>query len=102
MFGPPGLKDYGSAMVQNLIPSFPWIAPGWRAWGLSGKERKGSNFAIWQPWVKAVKLGTLKLRDLVGPSQHVPAQLAIRDITDRANFSHQTFAYRVAQQNFTP
>ena len=24
---------------QNLIPSFPWIAPGWRAWGaIQGKE----------------------------------------------------------------
>ena len=22
------------AALQNLIPSFPWIAPGWRAWGL--------------------------------------------------------------------
>ena len=21
------------ARWQNLIPSFPWIAPGWRAWG---------------------------------------------------------------------
>ena len=20
-------------MLQNLIPSFPWIAPGWRVWG---------------------------------------------------------------------
>ena len=27
------------ATLQNLIPSFPCIAPGWR---------KGSNFAIWQ------------------------------------------------------
>ena len=27
VFGPLGLKDYGSAMLQNLIPSFPWIAP---------------------------------------------------------------------------
>ena len=53
------------------------------------------------PPITAVKLGTLKLRDLVGPSQHVPAQLAIRDITDKANFTHQTFAYRVVQQDFT-
>ena len=31
-------------MLQNLIPSFPWIAPGLRAgWG--------TNFAIWQPWL---------------------------------------------------
>ena len=29
MFGPLGLKDYGSATLQNLILSFPWIAPGW-------------------------------------------------------------------------
>ena len=24
------------AMLQNLIPSFPWISPGWRAGGASG------------------------------------------------------------------
>ena len=34
------------ARWQNLIPSFPWIAPGWRAWGRNPrKERKGSHFA---------------------------------------------------------
>ena len=64
------------ARWQNLIPSFPWIAPGWRAWGRNPRKgRKGSNFAaqcsgaivqkpegpntygsknpaiaIWQPW----------------------------------------------------
>ena len=27
------------ARWQNLIPSFPWIAPGWRAWGRN--PRKG-------------------------------------------------------------
>ena len=32
------------ATLQNLIPSFPWIAPGWRV-GVQSKERKGSNFA---------------------------------------------------------
>ena len=27
------------ARWQSLIPSFPWIAPGWRAWGaIQGKE----------------------------------------------------------------
>ena len=26
-------------MLQNLFPSFPWIAPGWRAWG----ARKGRD-----------------------------------------------------------
>ena len=39
-FGPWGLKDCGSAMLQYLIPSVPWIAP----------NTQGSNFAIWQPW----------------------------------------------------
>ena len=41
------------ARWQNLIPSFPWIAPGWRAWGhraegvgAQSKERRGSNFAV--------------------------------------------------------
>ena len=29
------------AMLQNLIPSFPWIAPGWRAWGRN--PRKGRD-----------------------------------------------------------
>ena len=33
------------ARWQNLIPSSPWIVPGWRAWGAQSKERKGSNFA---------------------------------------------------------
>ena len=40
------------ARWQNLIPSFPLIAPGWRAWGrrvegvgAQSKEKKGSNFA---------------------------------------------------------
>ena len=28
-------------MLQNLIPSFPWIAPGWRAWGRN--PRKGRD-----------------------------------------------------------
>ena len=26
------------ARWQNLIPSFPWIAPGWRAWGRNPRE----------------------------------------------------------------
>ena len=40
--------DNRVARWQNLIPSFPWIAPGWRAWGRNAqsKERKGSNFAV--------------------------------------------------------
>ena len=29
------------ARWQNLIPSFPWIVPGWRAWGRN--PRKGRD-----------------------------------------------------------
>ena len=29
------------ATLQNFIPSFPWIAPGWRAWGRN--PRKGRH-----------------------------------------------------------
>ena len=32
VFGPSGVW-LRYAMLQNLSPSFPWIAPGWRAWG---------------------------------------------------------------------
>ena len=34
------------ARWQNWIPSFSWIAPGWRGMGAQSKERKGSNFAV--------------------------------------------------------
>ena len=39
------------AVLQNLIPSFPGIAPGWRAWGRNPR-RAIPNFAIWQPWLQ--------------------------------------------------
>ena len=32
---------YSDARWQNLTPSFPWIAPGWRAWGRN--PRKGRD-----------------------------------------------------------
>ena len=35
------------ARLQNLIPSFPWIAPRHNL--AQSKERKGSNSTIWQP-----------------------------------------------------
>ena len=28
------------ARWQNLIPSFPWIAPGWRAWGHNPRKER--------------------------------------------------------------
>ena len=37
------------AALQNLIPSFPWIAPPLPSTMAQSKERKGSSFAIWPP-----------------------------------------------------
>ena len=34
-------KAASVASWQNLIPSFPWIAPGWRVWGRN--PRKGRD-----------------------------------------------------------
>ena len=31
------------ARWQNLIPSFPWIAPGWRAWGHNPRKGRDQN-----------------------------------------------------------
>ena len=45
------------------------------------------------PSITAAKLGTLKLRGLTGPAQHVPAQSAIDEVLARANLSNTTFAY---------
>ena len=28
------------ARWQNLMPSFPWIAPGWRAWGPNPRKER--------------------------------------------------------------
>ena len=33
------------ARWQNLIPSFPWIAPVWRAWGRNPRKRRDQIFA---------------------------------------------------------
>ena len=45
------------------------------------------------PPLTATKLGTLQLRDLEGPSQHLPAQHAINTILNKANLSTTTFAW---------
>ena len=37
------------AALQNLILSFPWISPP-PSTPAQPEEKKGSNFAIWQPW----------------------------------------------------
>ena len=46
------------ATLQNLIPSFPWIAPPTPSTLTQSKERKGSNFAIWQHCEQASTEGT--------------------------------------------
>ena len=47
------------------------------------------------PPITSVRLGTLKFRDLKGPTQHLPAQHAVNKILTDANLSNTTFAYSV-------
>ena len=47
--GPHALLLRGADLIkvarwQNLIPSFPWIAPGWRAWGGAIQGKEGIKF----------------------------------------------------------
>ena len=54
VFGPSGYWTMAPryATLQNFIPSFPWIAPPPTPSTLAqSKERKGSNFTIWQPCI---------------------------------------------------
>ena len=44
------------------------------------------------PPIKAVKFGTLRFTNLQGPSQHLPAQNAIKTIMDKVNLPNTTFA----------
>ena len=45
------------------------------------------------PNITAMKLGTLKFRDLRGLSNHLPAQKAITEILSQSNLSSKTFEY---------
>ena len=49
------LLEVQVARWQNLIPSFPWIAPGWRAWGRN--PRKGRD--------QILPSGNLHLKELI-------------------------------------
>ena len=44
------------------------------------------------PAIKSARLGTLKFRDLEGPTQHLPAQHALNGILEKANLSSTSFA----------
>ena len=50
------------AALQNLIPSFPWDASPTPSTLAQSKERKGSNFAIWQPCLQNYRPGWLPRR----------------------------------------
>ena len=56
MFGPSGLKDYGSMAPLRCAAKFdPFAFLGLRPLPSTlaqSKESKGSNFAIWQPWAQ--------------------------------------------------
>ena len=57
------------ATLQNLIPSLPWIAPPRPTPSTlaQSKERKGSNFAIWQHCTGILELGTVYSDHLAVP-----------------------------------
>ena len=42
----PPAPDDMVARWQKLIPSFPWTAPGWRAWGHNWVVRGGKDFPL--------------------------------------------------------
>ncbi len=44
------------------------------------------------PNITALKLGSLKFRELTGPNEHLPARHMIDDILLRANLSNNTIA----------
>ena len=55
---PFGLLDYGSAMLRCKIGSLPFLGLRPHALHLAqSKERKGSNFAIWQPSDESAETG---------------------------------------------
>ena len=55
------------ATLQNFIPSFPWIVPGWRA----GAKSKGSTFAIWQPYSQSIILEEKAVRPNTDGAPHI-------------------------------
>ena len=52
-----GARQAGTKVArwQNLIPSFPWIAPGLEGVGAQSKERKGSKFAAQHSGAKVLQ-----------------------------------------------
>ena len=45
------------ATLQNLIPSFPWIAPGWRAWGRNPRKGRDQTLqrSVAEPYSRSPK-----------------------------------------------
>ena len=78
--------------VPNLIPSFPRFAPPAPPSTLAqSKERKGSNFAIWQPWWYIMKAfppqgppGAVAVVSLASLAQPAPIQPNITSMTSMA------------------
>ena len=68
------------AVLQNLITSFPWIAPGWRAWGRNPRLRHAAlqNLIPSFPWIAPPRpslwRNPRKGRDQILPSGNLVAR----------------------------
>ena len=100
------------ARWQNLIPSFPWIAPGWRAWGRNPpwrNPRKGRDQilqrTIAEPlsFFKPEGTNTYNLKIWLSPSGNhasssspLPSSVnaALTLVVDVASASPHSFAFR--------
>ena len=60
------------ATLQNLISSFPWIAPPCPPTRCNPRKRKGSNFAIWQLCNRDLNKGAICCFDYLALLQSLP------------------------------
>ena len=68
------------ARWRNLIPSFPWIAPGWRAWGRNPRKGRDQILqrSIAEPYsFKPEEPNTYYLKFWLQPSGNHAVDLAI-------------------------
>ena len=101
---PFGLLDYGSATLHtNFYPIFSLDCAPMPSTLAQSKERKGSNFAIWQPWSEPAGLLVLSASSSLaeisethsGPSQKI-AQLTTVETTSDCDSAYCYIAQSVS------
>ena len=75
-----------------MIPSFPWIAPPTPSTLAQSKERKGSNFAIWQPCYryKNFHIGTNQEEEVVAGASCCLEKMRVRVFDVAGNLREET------------